>query len=157
MRSQHMRFIHLVLAILLTLCCAASVRARAQGAGQLPAPAPAAALPATPRSPAILTQATPSPATLTPAQAQAVLDVLQDDKKRAQFIAVLQGMIHATAPVAPHTALPLAANSVGAELLVQGETWATRSAGQLRGALLRAAGLPQIWSWVGATAPSPPA
>ncbi len=46
--------------------------------------------------------ATPAPAapTLTPAQAQAVLDVLHDDKKRAEFTAVLENMVHAV-PAAP--------------------------------------------------------
>ena len=136
-----MRFMYLLLGVSLTLCCAAPTRVQAQGAGQPSAPA---------SSPATL-----SPTTLSPAQAQAVLDVLQDDKKRAQFVAVLQGMIRAAPAAARHSAMPLAANSVGAELLVQGETWATRSAAQLRGAIVSAAGLPQLWSWLSDTVRNP--
>ncbi len=86
-----------------------------------------------------------------------MLDVLQDDKKRAQFVGVLQSMIHAVPAVAPRSALPLAANSVGAQLLVEGETWATRSANQLRAGIIAIAGLPQIWGWVSETVRSPAA
>ncbi len=127
-----MRYVSLVLAAALMLCCAAPPPALAQAA--------AAAAP-----------------TLTPAQAQTVLDVLQDDKKRTQFVAVLQNMIRAAPAVAPHSPVPLAANSVGAQLLVQGESWATRMAIQLRAAASALQGLPQIGVWLSATVNSPEA
>ena len=125
-----MRSVALVLAAALMVCCAAPTRALAQ------APAPASA-------------------TLTPAQAQTVLDVLQDAKKRAEFVAVLQNMIRAAPAVAPHSAVPLAANSVGAELLVQGESWAAQMAAQIRAAVSAVRGLPQIGVWLSATVQSP--
>ena len=96
-------------------------------------------------------------ATLTPAQAQAVLDVLQDDKKRTQFEAVLQSMIRAAPTVAPHSVTSLASNSVGAELLVQGESWAQSSARQLRSAVTAVGGLAQVWTWLATTVQSPDA
>lgn len=52
----------------------------------------------------------PVPAALSPAQAQQVLDVLRDDKKRAQFIGVLESMAKALpaapAPASNQTGLP---------------------------------------------------
>jgi small-conductance mechanosensitive channel len=75
--------------------------------------------------------ATPAPAApapapvLTPAQAQAVLDVLNNPQKRAAFTATLESMTKAVAATAPKpapavVAVPLAPDSVGAQVLAQG-------------------------------------
>jgi small-conductance mechanosensitive channel len=63
------------------------------------------------------------PPVLTPAQAQAVLDVLNDAQKRAAFTATLQNMTKAVAASAPKpapVAVPLAPDSVGAQALAEG-------------------------------------
>jgi len=65
------------------------------------------------------------PDALTPDQAKRALDTLQDDKLRAQMIDTLHAIANASpqapakAPApAPHTAIPLAADSLGAQLLL---------------------------------------
>lgn len=90
-----------------------------------------------------------SPPVLTPAQAQSVLDVLKDDKARAQFTAVLESMVKA-APAAEAAAspLPLAANSVGAALLVQGSSWASQLGKQLRASAQAIGNVPALWNWM---------
>jgi moderate conductance mechanosensitive channel len=60
---------------------------------------------------------------LTPDQAQRALDTLQDDKKRAQIIDTLRAIAKAspqTTPAAPEPqpAIPLTADSLGAQLLL---------------------------------------
>jgi small-conductance mechanosensitive channel len=83
-----------------------------------PAPSPAPAVPA-----------------LTRAQAEAALDVLRDDTKRAQVIAVLEALAKtapAGGPAAPaggapgietgHLPIPLAPNSLGAQMIVGAST-----------------------------------
>jgi small-conductance mechanosensitive channel len=85
----------------------------------------AAVLPAAPHP------AAPPPAApvLTPAQAQGVLDVLQNDKKRAQFIAVLQNMAKVQTAIAPHAAgVALTPGGIGAEVLATGAAVVARAA-----------------------------
>jgi hypothetical protein len=62
---------------------------------------------------------------LTPDQAKRALDTLQDDKKRAQMIDTLRAIANASphaqaAPLAPEPqpAIPLTADSLGAQLLL---------------------------------------
>src|SRR6201999_4129834 len=64
--------------------------------------------------------------TLTPDQAKRALDTLQDDKKRAQMIDTLRAIANASpqtpaAPPAPaaQPTIPLAADSLGAQLLLK--------------------------------------
>jgi small-conductance mechanosensitive channel len=86
------------------------------------APAAAYAQHAAVTAPAASAAPAPTPA-LTPAQMQAVLDVLNDPQKRAAFTATLQNMSRAVAavkPAPPPAAVPLAPNSVGAQVLAQG-------------------------------------
>ena len=113
------------------LCLAGHPGARAQAA---PAAAPAA--------------------TLTPAQAQAVLNVLQDEKARTQFTTILQDMVKAVPAVAPAKglAVPLAADSVGAQLLVEGSRWAGELAGQFTTSVEAVGDVPLLWRWVEGTA-----
>ena len=60
---------------------------------------------------------------LTPDQAKRALDTLQDDKKRAQMIDTLRAIANASpqaqaAPPEPQAAIPLTADSLGAQLLL---------------------------------------
>jgi moderate conductance mechanosensitive channel len=60
---------------------------------------------------------------LTPDQAKRALDTLQDDKKRAQMIDTLRAIANASpqaqaAPPQPQAAIPLTADSLGAQLLL---------------------------------------
>src|ERR1700688_2106501 len=62
---------------------------------------------------------------LTPDQARRALDTLQDDKKRAQMIDTLRAIANASPPAQaappapePHPAIPLTADSLGAQLLL---------------------------------------
>ena len=101
--------------------------------------------------------AAPPAATLTPAQAQAVLNVLKDDKARAQFTAVLENMVHAVPAVAPGHGVPLAANSVGAELIVQASSWANQLAAQFTATAQAVGDVPMLWQWFVAQAQDPAA
>ena len=97
---------------------------------------------------------------LTPQQAQAVLNVLQDDKARAQFTTVLEDMVRAVpavAPAKPLVAVPLAADSVGAQLLVAGAHWAGELAGQFTSTAEAIGDVPQLWGWLADTAMDPAA
>ena len=115
----------------LLLCLASHSGARAQAA---PAAAPAA--------------------TLTPAQAQAVLDVLQDEKARTQFTTILQDMVKAVPAAAPAKGLtvPLVADGVGAQLLVAGSRWASELAAQFTTSIEAVGDVPLLWRWVEGTA-----
>ena len=85
---------------------------------------------------------------LTPAQAQGVLDVLQDDKKRAAFTAVLEDMVHAmpSAPAKP-AALEIVANSLGARVLLQLSEGVRQLAGQFGDAAAAVNDTPLVWRW----------
>ena len=114
-------------------------------------------------SPGVRAQPTPVAAppasALTPAQAQAVLNVLQDDKARAQFTTVLENMVRAVPAMTPEkpSAVPLAADSVGAQLLVAGSHWATELAGQFATTARAVGDVPLLWRWAQGTAMDPAA
>jgi moderate conductance mechanosensitive channel len=127
------------LAILLLLV-ALSPHVRAQ--------TPLAATPAAP----------PTPATLTPAQAQSVLDVLQDDAKRAAFTAVLENMVHAIPPPpAQPSAVQIAADSLGARLLEQVSESVSQMAEQFTAATEAVDDTPLVWNWMTSVADDPTA
>ncbi len=100
------------------------------------------------------TTAAPAPqVTLTPAQAQSVLDVLQDDKKRQAFESVLQNMVRAmpaakpaAAPAQPGT-VEIAPNALGARLLIQASRWIQELAGQFGAAVAAVNDAPLLWYW----------
>jgi small-conductance mechanosensitive channel len=75
--------------------------------------------------------AKPEPPKITPGEAQSVLDVLNDPQKRAAFTATLQTMLKATAPAKAAVPVPLAPNSVGAQVIAQSTTWLSDLAGQV--------------------------
>ena len=114
---------------------------------QTPAPTPA------PRPPA---------AALAPAQAQQALDVLRDDRRRAELITTLEAIAHAAPPAGPKAApatpaeapaaLPLAPDSLGAQLVLQVSA-ALADVGTQLGATLHAVNdLPLLWRWLAAQA-----
>ena len=94
---------------------------------------------------------------LTPAQAQAVLDVLNDDKKRADFTTVLESMVQGTAAVAPAKAAVVAADSVGAQLVVEGSQWAAQLGNQFEATAEAVGDVPLLWRWLVSTASDPAA
>ncbi len=93
---------------------------------------------------------------LTPAQAQQVLDVLKDDKKRAEFTTVLESMVHAIPAVTPANP-PLAPDSLGAQILLQGSTWLADVADEVSTTAEVASNLPLLGRWLVGTADSPTA
>jgi small-conductance mechanosensitive channel len=101
----------------------------------------------------------PASATLTPAQAQAVLDVLKDDKKRAEFTTVLEDMVRGVPALAPAkpAVVPLAANSVVAQLLVEGSHWAGQLGSQFESTAEAVGDVPLLWRWTIGTASDPAA
>ena len=106
-------------------------------------------------APAAQAQPAPAPApALTAPQAQAVLDVLRDDQRRAEFTAVLEGMTRAL-PAAEPSVLPLAPDSLAEQLLVQ-LTAALNNAGtQLVASMQAVNDLPLLWRWVSSQATNP--
>ncbi len=101
----------------------------------------------------------PAAPVLTPAQAQAVLNVLRDDKARAQFTAVLEDMVRAVpaAEAAKPSVVPLAADSVGAQLLVAGSRWAGELADQFATTASAIGDVPLLGRWVEGMAEDPAA
>lgn len=94
----------------------------------------------------------PAAVTLTPGQAQGVLDVLQDDKKRQAFVAVLQNMIHALPATAPAASakpgeVQIAPDALGARLLVQVSHGVEEMAGQFGATMEAINDTPLLWYW----------
>ncbi len=98
----------------------------------------------------------PTAAKITRAQAQGVLDVLQDDKKRAAFTATLQDIVTATAANEAKPAV-VASDSVGAELILEGSQWAVQLAEQFQATVQAVGDVPLLWRWMDSTASDPAA
>jgi small-conductance mechanosensitive channel len=98
----------------------------------------------------------PAPPTLTPAQAKQVLDVLQDDSKRAQFVAVLENMAKAL-PAAPAIATPLRPDGVGAQVLQDVSTNLTKASGELVATARGVTDFPVLLHWLTTLAEDPDA
>src|ERR1700733_3289399 len=117
--------------VILLLLLAWSPRA---GAQLIPSPAPAAP---------------PPPAALAPAQAQSVLDILKNDPKRAAFAALLESMARALPPPPPQPgAVQIAADSLGAQLLVQVSDSVAQMAEQFTAATEAVDDAPLVWDWL---------
>ena len=127
-------------------------------------PADPAARPAGRRRPDAGRAATPAAAptaAITPAQAQQALEVLKDDAKRAQFIAVLEALAKvapaATPAATPGTptpaisvgdakvAIPLAPDSLGAQILVDASDRLSHLSADLLSTAQAATNLPSLW------------
>jgi moderate conductance mechanosensitive channel len=133
-----------------------------------PAPAPSAApaRPATARPPAAA--AKPASGTITPDQARVALDVLNDPAKRAAFAATLNALVKAGAPGAEPALpaakttvegiiIPLAPDSLGAQVLVSGSDFVSRLGNEAMDALDAAQSLPLLYGWMVVMATNPTA
>lgn len=140
-------------ALLLCLLCAAA------GAGLARAqPAPSATANATSPAPS------PPAPSVTPEQAQQVLDVLQDPVKRAQFVSTLEAITKALPPTAaapssapaptpapaPATAgkLEIAPNSLGVQLLRESTLGFSQLSAQVLHAARTVTNFPVLWRWL---------
>ena len=141
-----MKFLSFIL--LLVLACASPAGAQLPALLKLPAAAPAK--PAEPVAP----PAPPAPV-LSPAQAQAVLDVLQNDQKRAQFVTVLQNIAKVQAAQAPQAGIKLKPGSLGAQLLQETSGAIGQASAQLLLAARAVTDFPALWRWVHAVAEDP--
>jgi small-conductance mechanosensitive channel len=142
--------------VLVSLALAVGAPARAGAAD--------AAIP--PAASATQAAATPTPVpAITPAQAQQVLDVLNDPTKRAAFAATLQAIVTglpapssatnppaAAKPAAAATVaglpIKLAPNSLGAQVLVGATSFLNHTASQALGAFTEARNLPALGHWL---------
>ena len=107
--------------------------------------------------------ASPAPA-LTPAQARAALDVLNDPKKRAEITTTLEAITKAqpapaapapgaaanpaTAPAPTGLPIPLAPDSLGAQVLVGAESFLNRISTDAANATHAMQSLPLLWGWI---------
>jgi small-conductance mechanosensitive channel len=101
-------------------------------------------------APAPVAPAAAQPPVLTPAQAQAVLDVLNDPQKRLAFTSTLQSMtkaVAAAAPKPPPVAVPLAPDSVGAQVLAQGSAVLSNLTTEVSAFGHVLGNLPAVWSF----------
>lgn len=91
--------------------------------------------------------AAPAPApAVTPQQAQSLLDTLNDPQKRAAFTATLQTMVKAQQAAQPaKPVVPLAPDSVGAEVVREGTTWLSQLSLQVSAFTHLLGNLPAVW------------
>lgn len=115
---------------------------------QLPVPQAAPSAPLSPLLPA------PPPGKLTPAQAQSVLNVLQDDKRRAEFTANLEAMTTATTPL---PAPPLEPDSLGEQLFNHAGAALSAAGAQVAVTVRTVNDLPLLWRWLSSQASDPEA
>jgi small-conductance mechanosensitive channel len=94
---------------------------------------------------------------LTPAQAQQVLEVLQNDEKRAQLIQTLQALGQVAPPGTEQPSQPLPADNLGVQLLKQASDWLGEVSGQLALAARAVSDFPMVWRWLVQMATDPTA
>jgi small-conductance mechanosensitive channel len=96
---------------------------------------------------------------LTPDQAHRALETLQDDTKRAQMIDTLRAIANAAPPAtaAPEqkTAIPLAADSLGAQLLLTISEQIGETSRDIADAARTITRFPALWHWLERTATNP--
>src|SRR5665213_1974546 len=120
--------------------------------------APAAAQ--TGAAPGAATSATSNADALTPDQAKRALDTLQDDAKRTQMIETLRAIAHASpqpAPPEPKPAIPLAADSLGAQLLLTASGQLGEISHEVAGLARTLTHFPAFYYWIVRTANDPAA
>jgi small-conductance mechanosensitive channel len=89
----------------------------------------------------------PAPS-VTAAQAQQALEVLQDDAKRGQLIQTLQTIAKtSSAQTAPATAPAVSADNLGVQIMVQVSNWFGEVSNQLANAARRVTNFPMIFYW----------
>jgi len=141
--------IRIVFLLLPLLLCSAGLRAQ----GQKPASPPVAATPA-----------------ISAEQARSALDMLNDPKKRAAFTATLEAIVRAQAvpgvvaaappepakePPKEGVVLPLAPDSLGAQVLVSGSAFVSQIGDQVLEAFNAVQSLPLLYGWVVVMATNP--
>ena len=96
---------------------------------------------------------------LSPAEAQRALETLQDPEKRARLIETLQAIAKASPSASeqpkPEPALPLAPDSLGAELLEQLSSGAERLMTDAAATVETVTGFPLLWGWAKRLAADP--
>jgi moderate conductance mechanosensitive channel len=103
-------------------------------------------------------KALPQPgSSLTPAQAQQALEVLQNDNERGRLIQTLQVIAKASPPApSPSQAAPVpSTDNLGAQLLVQISDWLGDLSGQLAAGARTVSDLPAVWHWLARMAADP--
>jgi small-conductance mechanosensitive channel len=92
---------------------------------------------------------------LTPEQAKKALEILQDDKKRAELIETLRVIGKASpssadpgGPGAKEPAQAIPADNLGLQLLMQASDWLGEVSAQLAGAARAIADFPMVWQWL---------
>lgn len=98
----------------------------------------------------------PAASTLSPDQAKAALDTLQDDAKRKEMIDTLRAIATAT-PAAPEKkpAIPLDADSLGAQLLVSISDQLGDITHEVSAAVQSVTRFPALWYWLQRSANDP--
>ena len=95
---------------------------------------------------------------LTPDQAKRALDTLQDDNKRAQMIDTLRAIARAATPArAPEPAIPLTADSLGAQLLLTVSEQVGEISREIAGMARTLTHFPAFYYWFVRTANDPSA
>jgi small-conductance mechanosensitive channel len=126
--------------LLLLLCLGLATPAAAQTLLATPAPAAVAAATKPPAAPA-----------LTPAETRQMIDLLNDPQKRAAFTATLETLSKATAVVNPPkpavVPVPLAPDSVGAQLLRESTNWIAGLSAQVATFGRVLGDLPSVWAF----------
>jgi len=113
------QFVNLLKRLALGAACALLVAAPGARPGFAQITLPGLAMPAPAAAPA-------APPALTPGEAKQMLSLLNDPQKRAAFAATLETLSKATPATAPKPTEgpePLAANSVGAQVISESITW----------------------------------
>jgi moderate conductance mechanosensitive channel len=115
-------------------------------------------------APKAAASATTNADVLTPDQAKRALDTLQDDKKRAQMIDTLRAIANASpqaqaAPPAPgpHPAIPLTADSLGAQLLLTVSEQVGEISNEIADMARTLTHFPAFYYWIVRTAHDPSA
>ncbi|MGY3604792.1 MULTISPECIES: mechanosensitive ion channel domain-containing protein [unclassified Bradyrhizobium] len=95
----------------------------------------------------------PPPPPTAAAQAQATLDILQDDDKRAQLIQTLQTIAKASSSGAPaqpqgSASPPVFTDNLGVQLLAEVSDWFGDVSDQLATAARAVSDFPMIWGWL---------
>jgi moderate conductance mechanosensitive channel len=115
-------------------------------------------------APAAATAATSDANVLTPDQAKRALETLQDDTKRAQMIETLRAIANAapqpqpqTAPPEPKPAIPLEADSLGAQLLLTVSEQVGEISGEVADLARTLTHFPALYYWIVRTANDPAA
>jgi small-conductance mechanosensitive channel len=102
-------------------------------------------------SPAAAPAASPGVGALSPAQADRLLAVLKDDTKRADLIATLEALGKALPdqpPADKSLANPLAANSLGVEVIDEVNRWVDRASDDVVKAIRTVTNVPGFWGWL---------